>query len=78
MLVLTRRIGEKIVIGDDITISISAVKGDSVRIAIDAPRDVKVYRGEIHAAIIAENKDAARLQEVAYMEKLQIMIPNKE
>ena len=77
MLVLTRRIGEKIIIGDDITISISAVKGDSVRVAIDAPRDIKVYRGEIHAAIIAENQ-AATLQENADMEQLQTMMPKKE
>ena len=78
MLVLTRRIGEKIIIGDDITISISAVKGDSVRVAIDAPRDIKVYRGEIHAAIIAENQAAATLQGTADMEQLQTMMPKKE
>ena len=59
MLVLTRKPGEKIFIGDNISLTVVEVKGDSVRIAVDAPRDVKIYRGEIYEAIIAENKAAA-------------------
>ncbi len=59
MLVLTRKPGEKIFIGDNVSLTVVEVKGDSVRIAVDAPRDVKIYRGEIFEAIIAENKAAA-------------------
>ncbi|EAX46813.1 carbon storage regulator, CsrA [Thermosinus carboxydivorans Nor1] len=59
MLALTRKCGERIVIGDNITVTVVDVKGDSVRLAIDAPRDVKVWRGELYDAIAAENKAAA-------------------
>ena len=59
MLVLTRKPGEKIFIGDNMSMTVVEVKGDSVRIAVDAPREVKIYRGEIYEAIIAENKAAA-------------------
>ena len=59
MVVLTRKPGEKIFIGDNVSLTVVEVKGDSVRIAVDAPREVKIYRGEIYEAIIAENKAAA-------------------
>ena len=59
MLALTRKIGERIVIGDDIIVTVVSVKGDSVRITIDAPKEVKIYRGEIYDAIVAENMEAS-------------------
>lgn len=59
MLVLTRKPGEKIFIGDNMSLTVVEIKGDSVRIAVDAPREIKIYRGEIYEAIIAENKAAA-------------------
>lgn len=59
MLVLTRKPGQQIMIGDDILINIVEVQGDNVRIAIDAPKQIKIYRGEIYKAIISENKAAA-------------------
>ena len=59
MLVLTRRPRQKIMIGDDIVIHIVEVNGDNVRLAIDAPRSVKVYRGEIYRVIKEENRKAA-------------------
>lgn len=49
MLVLTRRIGEEIVIGDNIRVKIVSVKGDRIRVGIDAPSDVSVDRAEIHS-----------------------------
>lgn len=58
MLVLTRKTGESIMIGDDIELKIISVEGDQVKIGIDAPRSVKVYRSEIYKAIQEENKAA--------------------
>lgn len=59
MLVLTRKPRQQIMIGDNIVINVVEVQGDNVRIAIDAPRDVKIYRGEIYRAIQEENQKAA-------------------
>lgn len=59
MLALTRKPGQQIMLGDSITINIVEVQGDNVRIAIQAPKDVKIYRGEIYRAIMEENKKAA-------------------
>ena len=58
MLVLTRKPRQQIMIGDDIVLNVVDVQGDNVRIAIDAPREVKIYRGEIYYAIQEENKQA--------------------
>ena len=59
MLILSRKINEKVMIGDDIAISIIEVRGDQVRIGVDAPKNVKVYRQEVYDAIRAENKAAS-------------------
>ena len=59
MLVLTRKIGEGIVIGDDISITIVEMKGGTVRIGIDAPKDKRIYRQEIFDRIAKENREAA-------------------
>lgn len=58
MLVLTRKTGESIMIGDDIELKIISVEGDQVKLGIEAPRSVKVYRSEIYKAIQEENKAA--------------------
>jgi len=58
MLVLTRRLGETIVIGDDIVIKIVDIHGKQIRIGIEAPSEVSVYRGEIYERIMLENKAA--------------------
>lgn len=58
MLILTRKQGESFMLGDDIEITISEVNGDRVRIAIDAPKEVKVLRKELVDAM-ALNKEAA-------------------
>jgi carbon storage regulator len=54
MLVVTRRVGERIMIGSDVSLTIVAVQGNQVRIGIDAPRDVAVHREEIYLKIKAE------------------------
>ena len=59
MLILSRKINEKIMIGDDISISIIEIRGDQVRIGVDAPKTVKVFRQEVFDAIRAENKAAS-------------------
>lgn len=61
MLVLTRKIGESFVVGDDIKITIiDIIGGNKVRVGIEAPQEVPVYREEIYELIKAENERAAR------------------
>jgi carbon storage regulator len=60
MLVLSRQSDETIIIGDNIRITIVEVRGDKVRIGIDAPRDVAVHRQEIYDAIRRDAEKAAR------------------
>ena len=55
MLILTRRTGETVMVGDDITITVLGVKGNQVRVGIKAPRDVPVHREEIYERIKQEN-----------------------
>lgn len=54
MLILTRRIGEKLIIGGNVTVTILGVKGHQIRIGIDAPRDVQVNREEVNQRILKE------------------------
>ena len=58
MLVLTRKTGEGIIIGDNIKITVIELKGGAVRIGIDAPREMKVHRQEVFDRIKQENKEA--------------------
>lgn len=59
MLILTRRVGESLTIGDDVTITVLGVKGNQVRIGVKAPRDVAVHREEILNRIQDEAAAAA-------------------
>ena len=60
MLILTRRLGESITIGDDIKISVLGIHGRQVRIGIEAPADVVVHREEIYVKIQKENRKASK------------------
>lgn len=57
MLILTRRISESIIIGDDVKISVLGVKGNQVRLGIEAPKDLSVHREEIYERIKNETRD---------------------
>ena len=59
MLIITRRAGERIMIGNDITVEVMEVAGNTARIGIDAPRSLPVYREELWAAVKKENEAAA-------------------
>jgi len=58
MLVLTRKVGEGIIIGDDIRITVIEVKGGGIRLGIEAPAEMKIYRQELYERIGSENKEA--------------------
>ena len=59
MLVLSRRVGESVVIGNQVTVTVLEVRGDQIRVGIDAPREVQVHRAEVFDALQAENNRAA-------------------
>jgi carbon storage regulator len=59
MLVLTRKLGEVIRVGDSVTVRILEVKGNQVRLGVEAPADVRIYREEVYRAIRKENEEAA-------------------
>ncbi len=58
MLILTRRVGETVVIGDNVDVTVLGVKGNQVRLGVKAPRDVTVHREEIYNRICGENGKA--------------------
>ncbi|MDF2946837.1 MAG: csrA [Bacillales bacterium] len=60
MLILTRKKGESIIIGDNIEISIVEVNGDQIKLGINAPRNVEVYRKEIYQVIKDQNSEASK------------------
>lgn len=59
MLILTRRVGETLMIGDEVTVTVLGVKGNQVRIGVNAPKDVSVHREEIYERIKKEQSEAS-------------------
>ena len=57
MLILTRRVGETVVIGDDVTVTVLGVKGNQVRVGVNAPKEIAVHREEIFERIKREQAD---------------------
>jgi carbon storage regulator len=72
MLILTRKLGENIRIGDNIRIVILDIKGSQVKLGIEAPSDVSVHREEIYEKIREENRRASRVSAKAVREVAQI------
>jgi carbon storage regulator len=77
MLVLSRKIDECIMIGDQIEISVVDIKGDQVKLGISAPSAVKVYRKEVYQAIQRENIEAARVKPSA-LPSLEDLLPKEK
>ncbi len=59
MLILTRKLGETLRIGDEVSVTIQGIHGNQVRIGIEAPRSVQVHREEVYKRIVQERKDNA-------------------
>jgi carbon storage regulator len=76
MLVLTRKVGEEILIGDQINIKVIEISGNKVRLGIDAPVSMRIYREEILARIKNENRFAAEWELMDYRRFMEIL-PNK-
>lgn len=59
MLVITRKLGERITIGDDIVVTLLEIRGSQARLGIDAPRDISIHRQEVYERIRRENLDSS-------------------
>ena len=74
MLVLSRRVGERLMIGDDVVVTVLEVRSDGVRLGIDAPRSVAVNRAEVLEAVQASNVEATTADDAA-AEALRRLMP---
>ncbi len=68
MLVLTRKPGETVMLGEDIQVKIVSVDGDQVKIGIEAPRALKIYRREVYEAIQRENEAALEASDLSVLD----------
>jgi carbon storage regulator len=65
VLIITRRAGQKVMLGDDITVHVMEIVGNSVRLGVEAPKSLPVYREEIWAAVKEENQASAKADAVS-------------
>jgi carbon storage regulator len=77
MLILARKINESIMVGDQVEISIVDIKGDQVKLGIEAPRHIKVYRREVYKLIQEENLQAAQAKP-GLLPRLDALVPPRE
>lgn len=75
MLVLTRRAGESVMIGDDVIVTVLEARGDVIRLGIEAPREVQVHREEVYRELQAANREAASPSEDAVESVTKLMRP---
>jgi len=75
MLVLTRRAGESVMIGDDVVVTVLETRGDVVRIGINAPRSVQVHREEVYQELQAANREAASPDDDAVRAVTELLRP---
>ena len=78
MLVLTRRAGESVIIGDDVVVTVLEARGDVIRIGIKAPRDVQVHREEVYNELKAVNQEAASPDDEAVQAVTDMLRPPSE
>ncbi len=74
MLILSRKTDEKIKIGEDITLTIIEIRGDQVKIGVEAPKNVKVFRQEVFNAIKNENKSATEIASVSGIDAISKLL----
>ncbi len=78
MLILTRKLGERITIGDDIVISLIEIKGSQVKLGIEAPKSVSIHRQEIYERIRAENLKSSEVRTSDLTKALPFFIKRSE
>lgn len=78
MLVLTRKVGQSIVIHDDIVIKVVSMDGDTVKLGIEAPKHISIYRDEIYETIRSENKGAVLQQSEIDLHELATLLEQKK
>lgn len=77
MLALTRKIGQSLIIGENIEITVVEVRGDQVKIAVNAPKDIPVHRKEIYEQILEENRQAAVIPETVDLMEIMKLSQDK-
>lgn len=77
MLVLSRKAGEQILIGDDIVVTVLEVRGEGIKVGIDAPRGVRIQRQEVVAAVSDANVEASKSSDPATEERLRALLALK-
>lgn len=71
MLILTRKLDEEIIIGDDIRIRIVGIENGKVKLGIDAPEDMSIIRGELYQEVEKENKEAVKKIDISNLKSLK-------